>query len=222
MVRLFNLSAGSGQAFDDEVLIVDLAAWVVGLEGEGAGAELAAGHALRRSPVFRLGEVHGLLAVDPDLNALTFDAHVVFKPDIVRCGWDIQDVANSIEAARALDVAMASVDLAFEASGGPAAILVGRVEVDAGIGFRVGLHLRFEVEVLELCFAVGTDVVDVTLAAANLQDAVFHLVGAFGGVLGGLPASEGLAVEELDCFAGERGVRAQEERGRGQQGGAEG
>ena len=70
--------------------------------------------------------------------------------------------------------------------------------------------------------AVGADEEEVTLAAADLEDAVLDLVGAFGGVLRGLPAREGLAVEQLDRFTGERGVRAQEERGRGQQRGTEG
>ena len=97
---------------------------------------------------------------------------------------------------------MRRVHLAFEACRGPASILVGGVEVDTRVSLRVSLHLGFEVEVLELRFAVGADVVDVALAATNLQDTVFDLVGAFGRVFGRLPAGEGLAVKKLDGFTG--------------------
>ena len=108
---LFSTSGCSGQAFDDEVLVVDLAGRVVGLDGEGAIAELASGHALRRGPVFRLREVDGLLAVDPDLDALTFDAEMVFEPDVVGSGWRVEDVADGVEAAGALDILVAAIDL---------------------------------------------------------------------------------------------------------------
>ena len=77
------------------------------------------------------------------------------------------------------------------------------MEIDARVGSLVGLHLGGELEVLEGSLPVGADVVKVALATAELQHTVSDRIGTFGGVLRGLPAREGLAVEEGDGVGGE-------------------
>jgi len=189
----------------------------VGLEGEGAATNLATGHAFGRRPVVGLRPIHGLLFVDPELDVVAFNADAVFEPHIIGSCGGIHHVGHVVETARFLFVAMRCIDLAFETERRPAGVLIGGVEVNPRVRAFVSFHHRFEVKVFELRFAVGADVVEVTLAAADLQDAIDDLIAIGWGVLRRLPTREGFAVEEADGFASETKSGTEAERRRGPQ-----
>lgn len=181
------------------------------LQGEGAGADFTARHALGGRPISGFREVDRLLTINPNLDVLTFDADPVVEPLVIRGGGDVHDVFHRIEPAGFFLIAVRGVDLALVTSGGPTRVLVGGVEIDARVRPLVGFYFGGEFEILERGVTIGPDEVEVPLAPANLEDAIDDLIGTFGGVLGWFPAREGLAIKERDCVSGEASGSTQEE-----------
>jgi hypothetical protein len=116
---------------------------IVALQGECAVAEEPLSfHAGRNHRRRRLGVVHQQRSVQPHLNVLAAHGHLYLEPLVVG-GELLVDVADSVErpGLLAFDVAALArgrvVELNLEASLRPAFRLMGRVEVDAGVGARL-------------------------------------------------------------------------------------
>lgn len=184
------------EGLDADVLVHDRGLGVVGLEGEGrAGADDAAGVALRSLPVFGLGPIADLLAVHEDLHVLALDDDVFGEPLVILEGFFV--VLHVVDAAGFLPVAVGVVDLDFKTFVGPVGFLVGGVEVDAAIGDGLGHAIDLKFKVLEgRRFAFeGTGEVEVRALAIGNDGAVLDLPGIFV-FLGLGPAGEVLPVEE--------------------------
>ncbi len=97
-------------------------------------------------------------------------------------------ILHAVEAAGLLDIRVGRVDLAFVALVGPAVLLVGGVEVDAGVGALRGHHIRLELEVPERAAVDRPDIEEVAAVAVHDELAVFHFEGAL--ILAGPPAFE--------------------------------
>jgi|GEM_PF-6432120 len=185
------------QGLDHDVPEVDDAVRVVALDGEGAAGKLAAGHALRRSPIVRLGPVDRRLAVNLDYDALADHLDVIVEPLPILRRCVVDYVLYRVETAGLLAVAVRRVDLALVALGGPVGLLVGGVEVDARVGFGHGHHLGLELGIGEGAPIDRPDVEQMAALAMDNELAVFDAEGAL--VLAGPPAFEAFgAVEQGD------------------------
>ena len=189
------------QGFDEQVFVIDAADGVVGLEGDGALAELASWHVLESRggiPTFGFSPVGGDLAVDLDGDVLALDFDFVVEPLFVTNWGGVHDVFDRIETAGFLWVlVLGGVDLALVAIVWPAFLLELGVDVDAGVGsLLVGtqLDLGFENEVFEGGLSVCTNIKEVCTTVGGLNSAVFYDKG-IGLLVVGLPAGEVLAIE---------------------------
>jgi hypothetical protein len=144
------------------------------------------------------------------------------EPLVVLRGGVVHHILDPIDARGAARIGVGVVHLDFDAGRGPAAGLVLRVKVHAGVGLGLGHDFALPLEVLELALIHGTGVIEMGRFAVGDDMAVFDLE-AFGVFFGDLPAIEVLAVEEavpavLVRFggffgAGEGDRREQEEQG---------
>ena len=189
-----------GQRADADVFEEGGAAGVVALQGEGAVVEDALEVGIGAEGRVGLDVVDDQHVVDADLDLLAADQDVHGEPFVV-VDELLVDVADGVEGAGLLVVAFEGVgDLDFKAGGGKAGGLEGGVEVDAGVGAGAGHDVGRELEVLEVGVVQGAGVEEVRARAVDLDLAVDDAEGAF--VLAGLPAVEGLAVEEGDPGGG--------------------
>lgn len=156
------------EAFYANILVVDNADRVVGLQTESSLIDLA-------------GEVGSGLLIGGFLvirNRLTIHFHGdmaafdddMLGPPFVILGGSFLHVDDIIDAAGFLPVAMGNIDLGFEPVLGPAFVLVTSMEVDAAIGVLLGHHIDLEFEVFERRGV--TDVEVVTAAAIGSEGAV--------------------------------------------------
>lgn len=178
------------QPLHSNIFVVDNAFWIMGLQRKGPFAQFfPAGGWIgidRRLVVFEDG-----LAVDFDGDFAAFDDDMLGPPFVV-LGGRHTDVHEAVETAGFDPIAVADVDLAFDAGAREAFFLVGGVEIDAAVGIGNRQDVDFQFEVFE---RLGIrHVKEMGGGTAGDKGALFDFPGV-GIVDGRLPTLERLAVE---------------------------
>ena len=135
------------------------------------------------------------IAVDLQRDVIALDDHFIQEPLIVLV-VRVFNVNDVVQAAGLFPVGVGAVDLGFKAVVGPSFFLIGRVEIDAGVGVGEGHHLGLEMEILPVVIVNRPLVEDV--GGAVVDDHLAVLDGPGVGLVADLPAVEGFAVKKVD------------------------
>ena len=134
------------------------------------------------------------LAVDFNFDGPVDNFDVVGEPLVVADGGFI-DVSYGVEGTGFFEIGVGVVDLSFIASGGPPAILISCVEIDAGVGTRGSHEDSFQFEIFEGSGLDGAGVEKVASSTMEYEFSVMDFAGIF--VFRGCPAVKVLAIEQL-------------------------
>ena len=169
---------------------MDLAARVVGLQGEGAARQLSGA----RHPL-RFDEFEEHLSVHEHGDGLALHHDLLGEPLVVGRRRD-KVLYDVVDAAGPDRIFLRVVDLHLVALCRPALRLECRVEEDARVGIGLRQHVGLEVEILELGWlrGIGTHVEEMAPRALADDLSVDHF--PTGRVLIHLPACQTLAIEQ--------------------------
>ena len=160
---------GVGEGADADVLEEGGAARIVALEGEGAMVEDALEVGIGTEGRVGFDVVDDQHVVDANLDLLVADLDVHGEPFVVVDDL-LVDIAHGVEGAGLLVVDFEGVGhLDFESCVGKTVLLVGGVEVDAGVGARAGHDVGRELEVFEVGVVQGAGVEEVGAGAVDLN-----------------------------------------------------